>query len=168
VAWQLVNTARHDAEGCEDVCLATQASPLWRCWVRQLSPSQLSALQVWRAGAVHTPTRCTRNSTLWGCPHCAEQVCSARHLFSACPRCAALRECPSRKWNMPTTWWHQQPQERMGGAAERYIQLKAPAADRGMQLRHRDCGGNLGEVEAEGCQRGRTGCCALGSGGGRS
>ena len=58
-------------------------------WTTLLSSEDASLLNVWRSGAVRTPTRRhhVRNPALRHFPHCQCPSASARQFFAECPRC---------------------------------------------------------------------------------
>ena len=86
-----VQRSRFDSEGVEQVDLEVQSS-LWKRWCRSLSPPDLTALKVWRGGAVKTHTRrwYLRDASRQGCT-CGAAEGSATHRFAECPELAPLR-----------------------------------------------------------------------------
>ena len=73
-------------------------------------PEEAGLLALWRAGAIHTPTRRWRDDELTKCPHCYAAKASARHFWAECPHFAASREALQQDFGIPPAWWQQQPQ----------------------------------------------------------
>ena len=52
-----IRRSRLDSEGADFIDPEAQSAPLWKKWMRTLSHEEASALCLWRAGAVGSPTR---------------------------------------------------------------------------------------------------------------
>ena len=105
---------RFDYEGMPDVDIEASSSPRWKKFLAGLPPQDISAVNIYRGGAVWTPSRRFARTIHLGhaaCPFCSAEVCSARHLWAECtePSIAAHRSDLSRKFAIPTVWWTTQP-----------------------------------------------------------
>ena len=105
-----VQRSRFDSEVVEQVDLEVQSDAAWKRWCRSLSPPDLTALKVWRGGAVKTHTRrwYLRDASRQGCT-CGAAEGSARHRLAECSELAALRARLSTQFAIPPGWWLQQP-----------------------------------------------------------
>jgi hypothetical protein len=108
-----VKRSRHDSEAVDDIDVEASSSKTWSTWVRGLSDNDRTALNIWRGGAVRTPTRRywrpDYDGPLTQCPWCSAPQASARHFFVECPRFEDDRRRLQQQHNIPPTWWANQP-----------------------------------------------------------
>lgn len=106
-----IPASRLDREGLEHLDLEASSHLVWTRWLNTLSHDQLALLNIFRSGAIWTPTRrhAFRNSLFTACPFCTEVRCSARHLFSECPRFEGDRLSLQRLWGVAPAFWGSQP-----------------------------------------------------------
>lgn len=102
---------RLDAEGVGRVDVEVQSHPRWRRFVSKLPAGDKALLNVWRGGAVYTPTRrfAFRGPGSSACPKCKDPLASARHFWAFCPALARERDALSREFGVPQAWWGLQP-----------------------------------------------------------
>ena len=102
-----IPASRLDREGLEHLDLEASSHLVWTRWLNTLSHDQLALLNIFRSGAIWTPTRrhAFRNSLFTACPFCTEVRCSARHLFSECPRFEGDRLSLQRLWGVAPAFW---------------------------------------------------------------
>ena len=106
-----VKLSRRDSEGIDNVDIEAQSDPAWKSWCKRLVPEKQAFLDLWRAGAIHTPTRrwSWRDDEKTLCPHCGASRASARHFWAECPRFTACREALQQDFGIQPAWWQQQP-----------------------------------------------------------
>ena len=101
-------------EGIEECDLEVYSTMPWKRWRKGLSDKDASALNVWRGGAVRTPTRVFFRGTplddvYTHCRECGEERGSATHLFKECPKFGDLRAELARTHRFSLDWWSRQP-----------------------------------------------------------
>ena len=101
--------SRNDADGLECIDIEAQSELVWKVWCKMLTPEKRAFLSVWRAGAIHTPTRRWKEGEQTRCPYCAAARASARHFWAECPRFSAYREAMQQDYGIQPAWWQQQP-----------------------------------------------------------
>ena len=114
-----IATGRNDREGNHLIDLAAQSDSNWRKWCNSLDDLHQCLLAIWRGGAIFTPTR--RHSGAQGnnhqprlgstaaelcCPYCPEQLCSARHWWTNCPRFNNSRRRLCEEHELDNAWWN--------------------------------------------------------------
>ena len=118
----LLNTiaaGRNDREGNHLIDLAVQSDSNWCKWCNSLDDLHKCLLAIWRGGAIFTPTR--RHSGAQDnnyqprlgstaadlcCPYCPEQLCSARHWWTNCPRFNNSRRRLCEEHELDNAWWN--------------------------------------------------------------
>ena len=105
-----IRHSRLDSEGAELIDPEAQSDPLWTKWVGTLCPKDATALRLWRAGAVGSPTRHShRKGFLPTCLFCDARLGSLRHLWQDCPRWTTERAVLALDFGVPLMWWTSQP-----------------------------------------------------------
>ena len=105
-----IRRSRLDSEGAELIDPEAQSDPQWKKWVGTLPPPDATALRLWRAGAVGSPTRhAHRIGCLPVCIFCGARLGSLRHLWQDCPRWARERAALALDFDVPLRWWTDQP-----------------------------------------------------------
>ena len=105
---------RFDSEGISDVDLEIFSHPLWKRFVKNLTPTDKNILTIWLSGAIWTPTRRfyqrePKNGQHCSCFFCEEPHASAKHFFVNCPKFEKLRLQLQVQFNVPSSWWEKQP-----------------------------------------------------------
>ncbi|CAK0901762.1 unnamed protein product, partial [Prorocentrum cordatum] len=100
---------RHDEEGIDIIDIEASSAHAWRDWRQSLCPQSRSLLSVWQGGAARAPARHGRGKCAKACPWCPELLCSARHLWAACPRFAEARARLGAEVGIPADWWAARP-----------------------------------------------------------
>ena len=110
-AFNSIPATRLDREGLETLDLEASSHPTWIRWLKSLSHDQAALLNVFRSGAVWTPTRrhAFRNSLFTACPFCAEIRCSARHLFAEFSHFNGAGRSLEFRWHVPPNFGLRSP-----------------------------------------------------------
>ena len=77
-----IRSSRNDAEGDLDIDVEVCSSPTWKAWQRTLLDRDKFFLEIWRSGAVRTPTRRVGAGIQPVCPYCAFPHASFRHFMA--------------------------------------------------------------------------------------
>ena len=105
-----IRRTRLDSEGAELIDPKAQSDPLWKKWVGSLPPLDATALRLWRAGAVGSPTRHAHKiRCLPTCIFCGAHLGSLRHLWQDCPRWTTERTALALELGVALRWWADQP-----------------------------------------------------------
>ena len=102
----LAQPSRLDSEGISDVDIDASSHASWINWLRSLSNHRTFLLNIWRCGAISTPTR--RQSSV-PCSFCGCAFPSARHYWVECPRFDTTRQALATEFNLPASFWTDQP-----------------------------------------------------------
>jgi hypothetical protein len=104
-----ISPNRLDSEGFEQIDIEASSQKAWKTFARSLSCSDKSKLNVWRSGAVWTPTRRYHDGEAPRCVWCDYQWPSARHFIVECRRFKDDRKKISEDFAIPAGWWGKQP-----------------------------------------------------------
>ena len=103
---QSVKGTRNDSEGIDRVDLEASSHKRWTEWLKNLSAEQTKALDIFRSGAIQTPTRLRSGAQ---CQWCGFAWPSARHYWQDCPHFATLRLAARRTYKLPPCFFLRQP-----------------------------------------------------------
>ena len=108
---RLLNTiqrGRNDAEGHEHIDPEVASHNTWTKWTGTLDQIQRCRLNVWRSGAISTPTR--RGESKLECNFCKAEVSpSARHYWSECAHFQNKRQELSIQFRIGQQFWTNSP-----------------------------------------------------------
>ena len=105
-ALNTIHMTRLDAEGAKDIDPEASSQKPWKNWTAHLKPEEKLALEIWRSGAVKTPTRLRSGEP---CRFCAHPYPSSRHWWAECPGLAEQRFRIGFNHGIPAEWWCAQP-----------------------------------------------------------
>ena len=103
-----IQPSRLDSEDFNNIDVEASSHPLWSTWRAKLSRTKRLVLNIYRGGAIHTPTRggCKHDPS---CPFCNAQLGSMRHFWALCPKFNAKRDFLEGFFQIPAGWWELQP-----------------------------------------------------------
>ena len=130
----LAQTSRLDSEGISDVDIDASSHASWINWLRSLSNHRTFLLNIWRCGAISTPTR--RQSSV-PCSFCGFAFPSARHYWVECSRFDTTRQALTTEFNLPASFWTDQP--RVTSKSGWITQRAADSLARRAQLQVASC-----------------------------
>ena len=101
-------------EGISDVDLEVYSHPLWKRFVKKLTPADKNILAIRVSEAIWAPTRRfyqrpLKNGERCSCFFCDEPHASAKHFFVNCSKFEKLRLQLQVQFNVPSSWWEKQP-----------------------------------------------------------
>ncbi|CAK9075643.1 unnamed protein product [Durusdinium trenchii] len=86
-----IRPSRLDSEDFSNIDVEASSHPLWSTWRAKLSRKNLIVLNIYRGGAIQTPTRGGYSHDP-SCPFCNAQLASMRHFWALCPKFRAKRD----------------------------------------------------------------------------
>jgi hypothetical protein len=104
-----ISPNRLDSEEFEKIDIEASSQKVWKTYVKSLSFSDKSKLNIWRSGAIWTPTRRYHDGEAPRCIWCDAQWPSARHFIVECRRFQADRAAINTEFGIPAVWWGKQP-----------------------------------------------------------
>lgn len=111
-ALSLVSKGRLDTEGIEEVDIEASSRKPWKEYRKSLSKNDADLLDIFRCGAVSTPTRrhnCQPVEEV-SCPMCGKAVfASMRHFVVECESFEHVRKRVQDKYNIKANWWQNLP-----------------------------------------------------------
>ena len=103
-----IRPSRLDSEDFSNIDVEASSHPLWSTWRAKLSRKNLIVLNIYRGGAIQTPTRGGYSHDP-SCPFCNAQLASMRHFWALCPKFRAKRDFLEGLFQIPSGWWALQP-----------------------------------------------------------
>ncbi|CAK9075753.1 unnamed protein product [Durusdinium trenchii] len=103
-----IRPSRLDSEDFSNIDVEASSHPLWSTWRAKLSRKNLIVLNIYRGGAIQTPTRGGYSHDP-SCPFCNAQLASMRHFWALCPKFRAKRDFLEGFFQIPSGWWALQP-----------------------------------------------------------
>ena len=100
---------RNDIEGCDNVDFEASSAGPWKSFRKVLSPVESALVNIFRAGAVSTPTRRGNLEKTTKCLWCDCQHASMHHFFTSCPRFDNERYYLSHLFGFDMSWFSRQP-----------------------------------------------------------
>lgn len=108
----MVSTTRRDIEGIENIDLEASSRKPWRLFRESLTHARADLLDIFRCGAVSTPTRRSHDLApdQMQCPLCKQTVlASMRHFVVECPHFKQSRKLMQSQFRIKPEWWNSLP-----------------------------------------------------------